>query len=185
MARSLHLLGLVAVLAALSPLPAQAQFNPFEALFGTPPRPPAGVPTGRQPQQQQQQQYPEEQYRRYPNEQYERSPEQQPYPYQPQQPYPPQANVPSGYPPRGNVPSGYPQANVPPGYPPLPPQANIPPGQQPGGVQSQPLPPPPAGTAADRAAWTGRIPGARRTAVAGAATRPAPGAWRCHAPARR
>ena len=45
MARSLHLPGLIAVLAALSPLPAQAQFNPFEALFGTPPRPPAGVPT--------------------------------------------------------------------------------------------------------------------------------------------
>ena len=134
MARSLNLLGLLAVLAAVSPLPAAAQFNPFEALFGAPPRPPAGVPTGRQ----QQQQYPEDQqYQRYPNEQYQRSPEQQPYPYQQQQQqaYPPQANVPSGYPPRGNPPPGY------------PPQANVPPGPQPGGVQSQPLPPP-TGTAA-------------------------------------
>ncbi len=103
------------------PQPAQAQFNPFEALFGSPPRPPAGVPTGRQ-----QQPY-------YPNEQYQRSPDQQPYPVQPQQSYPPQANVPSGYPPQANVPSGYPA------------QANIPAGQP--GVQSQPLPPP-TGTAA-------------------------------------
>jgi hypothetical protein len=134
MARSLHLLGLVAVLAALSPLPTQAQFNPFEALFGAPPRPPAGVPTGRQPQQN-----PNDQYQRYPNEQYQRSPDQQPYPYQPQQPYPPQANVPSGYPPQANVPSGYP--------PQYPPQANVPTGQPPTGVQSQPLPPP-TGTAA-------------------------------------
>ena len=111
---------LIAVLAAFGPSPVHAQFNPFEALFGAPPRPPAGVPTGRQ----QAPQYPnEQQYQRYPNEQYQRSPDQQPYPVQPQQPYPPQANVPSNYPPQANIPSGQP------------------------GVQSQPLPPP-TGTAA-------------------------------------
>ena len=53
MPRSLRTLGLVAaglvaVLAALSAVPASAQFsNPFEALFGGPPRPPGAVPGGR------------------------------------------------------------------------------------------------------------------------------------------
>jgi hypothetical protein len=45
----------VPLTAALGVLPATAQFvNPFEALFGAPPRPPSGVPSGRQapPQQQ-------------------------------------------------------------------------------------------------------------------------------------
>jgi hypothetical protein len=149
MVRSLKLTCIIAACAGFcAPLPAQAQFNPFEALFGSPPRPPAGVPTGRQ-----QQPY-------YQNEQYQqRSPDEQPYPSQqpyPNQPYPPQANVPPGYRPQGNVPSGYPpQANVPPGYPPrgnvpseyqppppagYPAEANVQPGQP--GVQSQPLPPP-------------------------------------------
>ena len=45
----------VVSLTAFGALPAAAQFNPFEALFGSPPRPPSGVPGGRQqppPQQQ-------------------------------------------------------------------------------------------------------------------------------------
>jgi hypothetical protein len=166
MVRSLQLTCLIAVgMAFCSPVPAQAQFNPFEALFGSPPRPPAGVPTGRQ----QSPHY-------YPNEQYQRSPDQQPYPHQQQQPYPPEANVPPGYPaqapgypPRASVPPGYqPRGNVPPGYPPqanvpsdyqppppagYPPQANINPAQP--GVQSQSLPPP------TTAAIDPRVPGAQ------------------------
>ncbi len=46
-------------------VPAAAQFfNPFEALFGAPPRPPSGVPGGRQPAPQQQgyPQYPDQRY---------------------------------------------------------------------------------------------------------------------------
>ena len=49
----------------LAVAPAAAQFvNPFEALFGAPPRPPSGVPSGRQPapQPQYDQRYPEQQY---------------------------------------------------------------------------------------------------------------------------
>jgi hypothetical protein len=68
--------------AALGVGPAAAQFvNPFEALFGPPPRPPSSVPAGRQPQPvpaPQPQGYPQ-----YPDQQY-------PPPY-PGQPYPPQA----------------------------------------------------------------------------------------------
>ena len=112
MVRFLCLTGFIAAVAALSPQPALAQFNPFEALFGSPPRPPAGVPTGRQPPPY------------YPGEQYQRSPDHQPYPNQPQQPYPPQANVPPGYSPRANAPTDY-QPPPPAGYPP---QANIPTG---------------------------------------------------------
>jgi hypothetical protein len=57
MARSFRTACFIAVplTAALGVLPATAQFvNPFEALFGAPPRPPSGVPSGRQapPQQQ-------------------------------------------------------------------------------------------------------------------------------------
>src|SRR6266704_2234896 len=66
-------------------VPATAQFfNPFEALFGPPPRPPSAVP-GRQPtpvpQQQGYPSYPDERYPgpRYPQQQY------------PDQPYPGQA----------------------------------------------------------------------------------------------
>jgi hypothetical protein len=76
----------------LGVLPAAAQFfNPFEALFGAPPRPPSSVPSGRQsvpvPQQQGYPQYPDQRYpdQRYPEQQY------------PDQPYPGQARQgPSG-----------------------------------------------------------------------------------------
>jgi hypothetical protein len=69
-------------LAALAVAPAAAQFvNPFEALFGSPPRPPSNVPAGRQQPAPQQQGYPQYQDRQ--------SPDQQPYPGQQQ--YPPQA----------------------------------------------------------------------------------------------
>jgi len=141
MVRILQLTGCLAVLAVLAPQPVQAQFNPFEALFGSPPRPPAGVPTGRQPPPN------------YSGEQYQRSPDQQPYPSQPQQPYPPQANVPPGY--RGNAPSDY-QPPPPAGYPP---QANIPTGQP--GVQSQPLPPPTTAAIGQPQSLQGMSPGQR------------------------
>jgi hypothetical protein len=55
--------------AALGVLPATAQFvNPFEALFGSPPRPPSGVPSGRQqaPQPNRDDQYPDPQYQQQP-----------------------------------------------------------------------------------------------------------------------
>jgi hypothetical protein len=95
MARSLRTVCLVAGLAALGVVPASAQFNPFEALFGTPPRPPGSVPGGRQPA------YPQYPNQHYPDDRY------------PQQDYSGQAAR-----------QGHP------------------------GVQSQPLPPPPGGTAA-------------------------------------
>src|SRR5436190_1409824 len=41
------LAGSLTAWAVLGPLPAAAQFNPFEALFGSPPRPPSSVPAGR------------------------------------------------------------------------------------------------------------------------------------------
>ncbi len=101
MARSLRTVCLVAGLAALGIIPASAQFNPFEALFGSPPRPPGSVPGGRP---QGYPQYPDQRYpdQRYPDQRY---PEQQDY-------------------------SGQATRH---GHP---------------GVQSQPLPPPPGGTAA-------------------------------------
>jgi hypothetical protein len=105
MARSIRTVCLVGVLAMLGAWPAAAQFNPFEALFNSLPRPPAAVPGGRQPPQQQQYpapQYPPEPYQQRPN-----PPEQQSYP----------------------------------------PQANIPPRAPAGGIQSQPLPPPPGAAA--------------------------------------
>src|SRR6516162_3450334 len=72
----------IAAWATLGVLPAGAQFfNPFEALFGPPPRPPSSVPSGRP--QQAYPQYPPDQ--RYPDQRY---PEQQQYP---DQPYPGQA----------------------------------------------------------------------------------------------
>ena len=100
MVRSLYIACLIAGLAALCPASAQAQFNPFEALFGAPPRPPSGVPNGRQPQ-----------YQNEPYYQDQRDPGRPAYPgqqdqyrgqqdqYRGQQPYPPQANVPTGQPP--------------------------------------------------------------------------------------
>jgi hypothetical protein len=144
---------LIGASAALGALPAAAQFNPFEALFGSPPRPPAGVPSGRQPAPQEgypgQQQYPRQ----------EAYPGQQPYPrqeqYPRQQPYPGQA------------------------YPgqPYPGQANVPPPGGPGGIQSQPLPPPPGGTAAvDPRGPLGALPpGQRPQRGAPADTSPQPG----------
>ena len=88
MARSFRTACLLAapLTAALGVLPATAQFvNPFEALFGQPPRPPSGVPGGRPPPPQQ-------------------APQQQGYPqdpqYQQQQPYPGQARQ---APPAGGV----------------------------------------------------------------------------------
>ena len=83
MARSFRTACLIAVplTAALGVLPATAQFvNPFEALFGSPPRPPSGVPSGRQQAPQQgypQQGYPPNRDDQYPDPQY-----QQPYPRQ-------------------------------------------------------------------------------------------------------
>jgi hypothetical protein len=52
---------------ALTAPAAQAQFNPFEAIFGSPPRPPGSVPGARQPagpppQQQAYPQYPDQRY---------------------------------------------------------------------------------------------------------------------------
>jgi hypothetical protein len=107
MARPLRTAFIVAGLAALGTVPALAQFNPFEALFGTPPRPPASVPGGRQPQAYPQ--YPDQQ--RYPD-------------------------------PRYPDPQRYPETVPEPAYPGAARQA------PPGGVETQPLPPPPGGTAA-------------------------------------
>jgi hypothetical protein len=127
MARLPTSLILVAILAALGAAlagiePAAAQFNPFEALFG-PPRPPAGVPSGRQ--QQGYPQYPDQQDSRYPDQRYQDQRYQQQQGNPDQQPYPNQAGIPR---------QGAPGQGVP--------------GQAvPGGVQSQPLPPP-GGTAA-------------------------------------
>src|SRR5260370_22389918 len=94
MARSLCSLRVAAALVAasnvLSGVPAAAQFiNPFEALFGPPPRPPSGVPSGRQ-------QVPQQSYPQYPD---------QNDPRYPAQPYPGQANLPRQAPPAGRAPS--------------------------------------------------------------------------------
>jgi hypothetical protein len=138
MARLLRTVCLVAapilVPAALGALPAAAQFNPFEALFGSPPRPPGSVP-GRQPAAppQQQQGYPQYPDQRYPEQRYpdQRAPDQR----YPEQQYPDQARQ---GPPGGGVqsqplppPPGGTAAAVPPGQP-LPP--GPPPGQRPRGT---------------------------------------------------
>src|SRR5262245_42711754 len=103
MARSLYTACLIAALSAsavaLGPMPAQAQ-NPFEMLFGSPPRPPAGVPSGRPAPQPQYDPYQDD---RFPERRpYQQQPgnQQQGYPQYPpdQQPYPPQANVPTRQP---------------------------------------------------------------------------------------
>jgi hypothetical protein len=60
----------VPLTAALGVVPATAQFvNPFEALFGPPPRPPSGVPSGRP--QAPQQGYPQNRDDQYPDPQYQ------------------------------------------------------------------------------------------------------------------
>jgi hypothetical protein len=140
MARLLRTFCLAAApILVLGALPAAAQFNPFEAIFGSPPRPPGSVPGGRQPlppppQQQAYPQYPDQRnadpryqdprYQdprypdaRYPDPRYQdpRDPRYQDPRYQDPQ-YPDQA-----------------ARQGPPGAP---------------GVQSQPLPPPPGGTTA-------------------------------------
>src|SRR5216683_5385495 len=119
MARSLCSLSAAAALAAawsvLSSVPAAAQFfNPFEALFGPPPRPQSSVPGGRQ-------QAPQQGYPQYPDQQ--RDPRYQ------EEPYPGPANLPRRGPPAG-------------------------------GIQSEPLAPPPGGSTAavDPNAPSGRPP---------------------------
>ncbi len=144
MGRTLRNANLIAACLAasvvLAEVPAKAQFNPFEAIFGSPPRPPSSVPGTRQQPQQGYPQYPERQYpeQRYPQGQY---PEQQ----YPEQQYPGQA----GYPRQGPA----------------------------GGVQSQPLPPPPGSSAAIDQRGPGLQPGLRplRGTPAPADTSPQPG----------
>jgi hypothetical protein len=113
----------IAAWATLDVLPAAAQFfNPFEALFGAPPRPPSSVPSGRQ-----QQGYPQYPDQRYPEQRY---PE-QPYP---DQPYPGQARqAPPGgvqsqpLPPPEGAAAAIDPARTPDGPSPLP---GLPPGQR-------------------------------------------------------
>jgi hypothetical protein len=77
----------IAAVATLGTCPAAAQFfNPFEALFGTPPRPPSNVPSGRQPVPDQQQALPQYPDQRYPGPRY-------PQPQYPDQQYPDQART--------------------------------------------------------------------------------------------
>ena len=127
MARVLRTVCVIAVplTVCLGVLPAAAQFNPFEAIFGSPPRPPSNVPAGRQqaptPQPQAYPQYPDQ---RYPD---QRNPEQQ----NPDQQYPGQARQ---GPPGGGIqslplppPPGGTAAAVPGG----PPPSGLPPGQRP------------------------------------------------------
>jgi hypothetical protein len=61
----------IATWASFAVVPAWAQFNPFEAIFGSPPRPPSAVPGSRQQPPQGYPQYPERQYppRQYPADQ--------------------------------------------------------------------------------------------------------------------
>ena len=98
-AQSLRTVCLAAGLAALVAAPAAAQFNPFEALFGSPPRPPGAVPGGRQ--QAPQQAYPQYPDQRYPDQRYpdQRYPDQR-YPDQryPEQPLPDQGQTRAGVP---------------------------------------------------------------------------------------
>ncbi len=136
MVRSLRIATLIAALAALGLTSAQAQL--FDSLFG-PPRPPAGVPGGRQ---QQHPQHPDD--ARYPR---GRAISATATGYPPQQQYQP----------------------PPPVYPP---QANVPTGPQ-GGVQSQPLAPPP-GVAAIGPGGQGAAPGDGRLPQPGDAA-PQPG----------
>jgi hypothetical protein len=75
----------VAAAATFGAVPATAQFfNPLEALFGAPPRPPSSVPSGRQAAPEPQPAYPQYPDQRYPGPRY---PETQ----YPEQAYPPQA----------------------------------------------------------------------------------------------
>jgi hypothetical protein len=128
MARLLRTVCLAAAPILLGALPAAAQFNPFEAIFGSPPRPPGSVPGGRQPAPPppQQQAYPQ-----YPD---QRNPDPR---YQDPRYQDPRSQDPRSQDPRYQDPR-YPE-------PQYPDQRQGPPGTA--GVQSQPLPPPPGGTA--------------------------------------
>jgi hypothetical protein len=117
MARSLRFACLIAAPVAaagmLAVAPAAAQFvNPFEALFGPPPRPPSGVPSGRQPAPQPQQQYDQRNPdQRYPEQQYPGSPpgqaRQAPPPGDVQsQPLPPPDGTAAAVDPSGRLPPG-------------------------------------------------------------------------------
>src|SRR5262245_2177076 len=133
MARALLTASLICVAAMpFGSLPAAAQFNPFEALFGSPPRPPSSVPSGR-PSPQGYPQYPDQQDPRYQDPRY-----QDPRARDPRYPdYPDQAAVPPRPAPPGGVQSQ-----------PLPPPpgttAAVPPGQPLPG--QRPRPPQPADT---------------------------------------
>jgi hypothetical protein len=124
--------------AALDVAPAGAQFiNPFEALFGSPPRPPAGVPGGRpQPAPPPQQTYPQ-----YPEQQApDQYPGQQPYPGQARQGAPGGVQSQSLPPPEGATAAVDPRApGGPQPLPGLPPGQRQPPGApQPAGTSPQP-----------------------------------------------
>src|SRR3977135_3924523 len=100
---------------ALGVVPAAAQFvNPFEALFGTPPRPPSGVPGGRQPPPPHapaQQGYPSQGYPQNRDDQYPEPQYQQPYPGQARQGPPPGGGQQQPLPaPRWTTPAGAPRA---------------------------------------------------------------------------
>ncbi len=116
----------VTILAALGVLPAAAQFiNPFEALFGPPPRPPSSVPAGRpQAPVPQPQGYPQDPQQSYPEQRY---PGQQ-YPGQ-ARPAPPDSGVQSQPlpPPDGTSAAVDPSVSAPSGQPALP---GLPPGQR-------------------------------------------------------
>jgi hypothetical protein len=117
-----HTVCLGAGLAVVAVAPAAAQFNPFEALFGSPPRPPGAVPGSRQGPQQAYPQYPDQ---RYPDQRYSD-------PRHPDQRYPDQRYPDQRYPDQRYQEQALPD-----------------PGQTRGvGVQSHPLPPPPGGSAA-------------------------------------
>jgi hypothetical protein len=150
MARFLRTICLAAApILVLGALPAAAQFNPFEAIFGSPPRPPGSVPGGRQqpgpppPQQQAYPQYPDQRDPRYQDPRYQdpryQDPRYQDPRYQDPRYQDPRYQDPRSQDPRYQDPR-YPDAQ----YPDQPRQA--PPGAA--GIQSQPLPPPPGGTTA-------------------------------------
>jgi hypothetical protein len=102
---------------ALGAGPALAQFNPFEALFGGPPRPPGNVPSGRPgPQQQGYPQYPDQRDPRYPDPRY-----QDPRYQDPRYPPPGQGQQDAGVQSQPLPPPPSSSAAVgPPGQPPLP-----------------------------------------------------------------
>src|SRR5213075_1609282 len=80
----------IAAGATIGVVPASAQFfNPFEALFGAPPRPPSSVPSGRQAVPEPPPGYPQYPDQRYPGPRYPETPPEQPYPPQARESPPP------------------------------------------------------------------------------------------------